>query len=45
VAAIADHLDIETGKIPELALLESDVAPRQVLDEIPARQRQEKKAK
>jgi len=45
VAAIADHLGIETGKIPELALLESDVAPKQVLDEIQARQRPEKKSK
>jgi len=45
VATIADHLGIETGKIPELALLESDVAPKQVLDEIQARQRPEQKGK
>jgi uncharacterized membrane protein len=43
VAAIADHLGIDTAKMPELAQLESDVAPKEVLDEIRDRQRAEKK--
>jgi len=34
VALIADHLGIDTSTIPELGLLVSDVAPKQVLDEI-----------
>jgi uncharacterized membrane protein len=33
-ALIADHLGIDTNAIPELGQLESDVAPKQVLDEI-----------
>ena len=45
VAAIADHLGVESGKISELAQLESDVGPRQVLDEIKARERLEKRNK
>lgn len=45
VAAIADHLGVESGKISELAQLESDVGPRQVLDEIRARERLEKRNK
>jgi uncharacterized membrane protein len=42
VAAIADHLGIETGSMPELAQLENDVAPKRVLDEIAARERAER---
>jgi uncharacterized membrane protein len=34
VAAIADHLGVDTSIVPELGQLESDVAPKQVLDEI-----------
>src|SRR5499427_6135855 len=34
VALIADHLGIDTSTIPELDLLVSDVAPKQVLDDI-----------
>jgi uncharacterized membrane protein len=41
VAAVADRLGIDTGKMPELAELESDVAPKEVLDQITARQRTE----
>jgi uncharacterized membrane protein len=34
VAVIAEHLGIDTSSIPELSHLVSDVAPKQVLDEI-----------
>ena len=34
VAAIAERVGVEPGSIPELSLLERDVAPKQVLDEI-----------
>jgi uncharacterized membrane protein len=37
VAAIAGHLGIDTSTIPELGQLQSDIAPKQVLDEIQSR--------
>ncbi len=40
--AIADHLGVEVGRNPALNELEKDVAPKQVLDEIQARQDWEK---
>jgi len=38
VAAIADHLGLDTRTIPELPQLEEDVAPKRLLDEIKSRQ-------
>lgn len=40
--AIADHLGVEVGRNPALNELKKDVAPKQVLDEIQARQDWEK---
>jgi uncharacterized membrane protein len=45
VAGIADHLGMDTSAIPELDQLESDVAPKQVLDEIQSRAASDKKKK
>jgi uncharacterized membrane protein len=43
VAMIADHLGIDMNRVPELGQLRSDVAPKQVLDEIRYRVDSDKK--
>jgi uncharacterized membrane protein len=43
VAAIADHLGIDTANRHELSQLEKDVAPEQLLDEIEAKEIRKKK--